>query len=394
MFKMVSNLPKSKFSTRVIHAGQSPDPSTGAIMTPIYASSTFVQDSPGIHKGYEYTRTGNPTRKAYEMCIANLEGGKHAFAFASGLAAADTVLSLLDSGDEILAMDDLYGGSRRLFENVRKRTSNLKFTFGDLSKPEILEKLVSDKIKMIWVESPTNPMLKIADLQYISEVAKKYNIITVADNTFCSPYIQRPIERGFNIVVHSATKYLNGHSDMVGGVVICSDDKYSDQIAYLQNSIGAVQGPFDSFLALRGLKTLSLRMERHCNNALQIALFLKEHEIIDNVYYPGLEKHSGHLIAKKQMNGFGGIVSCVIKGGLKASKRFLETCQIFQLAESLGGVESLIEHPGIMTHASVPKNIRSELGINDGLVRLSVGVEHIDDLLSDLKRSLNAAKDV
>lgn len=390
---MVSNLPKSKFSTRVIHAGQSPDPSTGAIMTPIYASSTFVQDSPGIHKGYEYTRTGNPTRKAYEMCIADLEGGKYAFAFASGLAAADTVLSLLDSGDEILAMDDLYGGSRRLFENVRKRTSNLKFTFGDLSKPKILEKLVSDKIKMIWIESPTNPMLKIVDLQYISEIAKKYNIITVADNTFCSPYIQRPIERGFDIVVHSATKYLNGHSDMVGGVVICSDDKYSDQIAYLQNSIGAVQGPFDSFLALRGLKTLSLRMERHCNNALKIALFLNEHEMIDYVYYPGLEKHSGHLIAKKQMNGFGGIVSCVIKGGLKASKRFLETCQIFQLAESLGGVESLIEHPGIMTHASVPKDIRSELGINDGLVRLSVGVEDIDDLLSDLQRSLNAAKD-
>ncbi len=390
---MVSNLPKSKFSTRVIHAGQSPDPSTGAIMTPIYASSTFVQDSPGIHKGYEYSRTSNPTRKAYEMCIANLEGGKYAFAFASGLAAADTVLSLLDSGDEILAMDDLYGGSRRLFENVRKRTSNLKFTFRDLSKPGILEKLVSNKIKMIWVETPTNPMLKIADLRNISEIAKKYNIITVADNTFCSPYIQRPIERGFDIVVHSATKYLNGHSDMVGGVVICSDDKYSDQVAYIQNSVGAVQGPFDSFLALRGLKTLSLRMERHCNNALQIALFLKEHEMIDDVYYPGLEKHSGHLIAKKQMNGFGGIVSCVIKGGLKPSKRFLETCQIFQLAESLGGVESLIEHPGIMTHASVPKNIRSELGINDGLVRLSVGVEDIDDLLSDLQRALNAAKD-
>tara|TARA_B100000686_G_scaffold63979_1_gene68788 strand:- start:3536 stop:4720 length:1185 start_codon:yes stop_codon:yes gene_type:complete len=393
MLKMVSNLPKSKFSTRVIHAGQSPDPSTGAIMTPIYASSTFVQDSPGIHKGYEYSRTSNPTRKAYEMCIANLEGGKYAFAFASGLAAADTVLSLLDSGDEILAMDDLYGGSRRLFENVRKRTSNLKFTFRDLSKPGILEKLVSNKIKMIWVETPTNPMLKIADLRNISEIAKKYNIITVADNTFCSPYIQRPIERGFDIVVHSATKYLNGHSDMVGGVVICSDDKYSDQVAYIQNSVGAVQGPFDSFLALRGLKTLSLRMERHCNNALQIALFLKEHEMIDDVYYPGLEKHSGHLIAKKQMNGFGGIVSCVIKGGLKSSKRFLETCQIFQLAESLGGVESLIEHPGIMTHASVPKNIRSELGINDGLVRLSVGVEDIDDLLSDLQRALNAAKD-
>ncbi len=390
---MVSNLPKSKFATRAIHAGQSPDPTTGAIMTPIYASSTFVQDSPGVHKGYEYARTGNPTRKAYEMCMANLEVGNSAYAFASGLAAADTVLSLLDSGDHILAMDDLYGGSRRLFDNVRKRTSNLRFVFGDLSKPEVVEKLISEKIKMIWIETPTNPMLKIVDLKYITDLAKQHNIITVADNTFSSPYIQRPIENGFDIVVHSATKYLNGHSDMVGGVVVCSHKKHGEQIAYLQNSVGAVQGPFDAFLALRGLKTLSLRMEKHCSNAMQVALFLKSHDLIDNVYYPGLEDHPGHSIAKRQMNGYGGIVTCVIKGGLDSSKRFLETCQIFQLAESLGGVESLIEHPGIMTHASVPENVRNELGIKDGLVRLSVGIEDIDDLLLDLERALSAAKD-
>ena len=390
---MVSNLPKSKFATRAIHAGQSPDPTTGAIMTPIYASSTFVQDSPGVHKGYEYSRTGNPTRKAYEMCMANLEVGNSAYAFASGLAAADTVLSLLDSGDHILAMDDLYGGSRRLFDNVRKRTSNLRFVFGDLSKPEVVEKLISEKIKMIWIETPTNPMLKIVDLKYITDLAKQHNIITVADNTFSSPYIQRPIENGFDIVVHSATKYLNGHSDMVGGVVVCSHKKHGEQIAYLQNAVGAVQGPFDAFLALRGLKTLSLRMEKHCSNAMQVALFLKSHDLIDNVYYPGLEDHPGHSIAKRQMNGYGGIVTCVIKGGLDSSKRFLETCQIFQLAESLGGVESLIEHPGIMTHASVPENVRNELGIKDGLVRLSVGIEDIDDLLLDLERALSAAKD-
>ena len=390
---MVSNLPKSKFATRAIHAGQSPDPATGAIMTPIYASSTFVQDSPGVHKGYEYARTGNPTRKAYEMCMANLEVGNSAYAFASGLAAADTVLSLLDSGDHILAMDDLYGGSRRLFDNVRKRTSNLRFVFGDLSKPEVVEKLISEKIKMIWIETPTNPMLKIVDLKYITDLAKQHNIITVADNTFSSPYIQRPIENGFDIVVHSATKYLNGHSDMVGGVVVCSHKKHGEQISYLQNAVGAVQGPFDAFLALRGLKTLSLRMEKHCSNAMQVALFLKSHDLIDNVYYPGLEDHPGHSIAKRQMNGYGGIVTCVIKGGLDSSKRFLETCQIFQLAESLGGVESLIEHPGIMTHASVPENVRNELGIKDGLVRLSVGIEDIDDLLLDLERALSAAKD-
>ena len=391
---MVSNLPKSKFATRTIHAGQSPDPTTGAIMTPIYASSTFVQDSPGVHKGYEYARTGNPTRKAYEMCMADLEGGRSAFAFASGLAAADTVLSLLNSGDEVLAMDDLYGGSRRLFEKVRKRTSNLKFNFGDLSNNSNLEKLITKNTKMIWVETPTNPMLKIVDLEYISKVAKKYNIITVADNTFCSPYIQRPIELGFDIVVHSATKFLNGHSDMVGGIVVCSSEEQGEEIAYLQNSVGAVQGPFDAFFALRGLKTLSLRMERHCSNALKVAEFLEQKKVISKVYYPGLKNHEGYEVAKKQMNGFGGIVTCVLSGGLEKARRFLETCQIFQLAESLGGVESLIEHPAIMTHASVPQEVRRGLGIEDGLIRLSVGVEHIDDLINDLERAILAVKDI
>ena len=383
-----------KFETRTIHAGQSPDPSTGAIMTPIYASSTFVQDSPGVHKGYEYARTGNPTRKAYEMCMADLEGGVSAFAFASGLAAADTVLSLLDSGDEILAMDDLYGGSRRLFENVRKRTSNLKFNFGDLSNNLNLEKLITKNTKMIWIETPTNPMLKIVDLQHVAKIAKKHNIITVADNTFCSPYIQRPIEHGFDIVVHSATKFLNGHSDMVGGIVVCSQKEQAEQIAYLQNSVGAVQGPFDAFFALRGLKTLSLRMERHCSNALQIAEYLSKKNVIDKVYYPGLVDHDGYNVAKDQMNGFGGIVTCILSGGLNKAKRFLETCQIFQLAESLGGVESLIEHPAIMTHAAVPKSIRKELGIEDGLIRLSVGVEDIDDLIDDLERAITAVQDL
>jgi len=390
---MVSNLPKSKFSTRAIHAGQSPEPSTGAIMTPIYASSTFVQDSPGIHKGYEYARTGNPTRKAYEMCMADLEGGCNAYAFASGLAAADTVLSLLNSGDEILAMDDLYGGSRRLFDNVRKRTSNLNFSYADLSVTENLDKLITDNIKMIWIETPTNPMLKIVDLKHIAAIAKEKNILTVADNTFCSPFIQRPIEHGFDVVIHSATKFINGHSDIIGGVVVCSNKEIAENIAYLQNSVGAVQGPFDSFLALRGLKTLPLRMERHCNNAMQIAIYLENNNLVEEVFYPGLESHPGHLIAKKQMQGFGGIVTCVVKGGLKASRRFLETCQIFQLAESLGGVESLIEHPAIMTHAALKESVRKELGINDGLVRLSVGIEDIDDLLSDIERALEAIKD-
>ena len=384
--KKKSNLPKSSFATRAIHAGQSPDPTTGAIMTPIYASSTYVQDSPGVHKGYEYSRTANPTRSAYEQCITNLEGGSSGFAFASGMAAADAVLSLLEPGDEILAIDDLYGGTRRLFENIRKSTSGLKFVYGDLSKNQVINNLVSEKTKMIWIETPTNPMLKLVDLSFISKIAKEKNIVTVVDNTFCSPFIQRPIEFGIDIVIHSATKFLNGHSDMVGGVVICKEEHNSERIAYIQNAVGAIQGPFDAYLALRGLKTLSIRMERHCYNALKIAQFLDKNHLVNKVYYPGLKNHPNHDLAKKQMNGFGGIVSCVVKGGIASAKTILETCQIFQLAESLGGVESLIEHPGIMTHASVPKEIRKGLGIEEGLIRLSVGIEDIDDLIYDLDR--------
>ena len=388
--KNKSNLPKSGFSTRAIHAGQFPDPSTGAIMTPIYASSTYVQDSPGVHKGYEYSRTANPTRNAYEQCIANLEGGNNAFAFASGLAASDSVLSLLKSGDQVLAIDDLYGGTRRLFENVRKTTSELKFIYGDLSKNGVINSLVNDKIKMIWIETPTNPLLKLVDLSVVTQVAKEKNILTVVDNTFCSPFIQRPIDYGIDIVIHSATKFLNGHSDMVGGVVVCKEEKNSEKIAYIQNAVGAIQGPFDAYLALRGLKTLPIRMERHSFNALKIAEFLEQNDLIKKVFYPGLKSHPNHKLAKRQMNGFGGILSCITKGGMESAKIILETCQIFQLAESLGGVESLIEHPGIMTHASVPREIRKRLGIEDGLIRLSVGIENIDDLISDLDRGLRA----
>ncbi|PPR30838.1 MAG: Cystathionine beta-lyase [Alphaproteobacteria bacterium MarineAlpha9_Bin2] len=388
--KNKSNLPKSGFSTRAIHAGQFPDPSTGAIMTPIYASSTYVQDSPGVHKGYEYSRTANPTRNAYEQCIANLEGGNNAFAFASGLAASDSVLSLLKSGDQVLAIDDLYGGTRRLFENVRKSTSDLKFIYGDLSKNGVINSLVNDNIKMIWIETPTNPLLKLVDLSVVTQVAKEKNILTVVDNTFCSPFIQRPIDYGIDIVIHSATKFLNGHSDMVGGVVVCKEEKNSKKIAYIQNAVGAIQGPFDAYLALRGLKTLPIRMERHSFNALKIAEFLEQNDLIKKVFYPGLKSHPNHELAKRQMNGFGGILSCITKGGMESAKIILETCQIFQLAESLGGVESLIEHPGIMTHASVPREIRKRLGIEDGLIRLSVGIENIDDLISDLDRGLRA----
>ena len=388
--KNKSNLPKSGFSTRAIHAGQFPDPSTGAIMTPIYASSTYVQDSPGVHKGYEYSRTANPTRNAYEQCIANLEGGNNAFAFASGLAASDSVLSLLKSGDQVLAIDDLYGGTRRLFENVRKSTSDLKFIYGDLSKNGVINSLVNDNIKMIWIETPTNPLLKLVDLSVVTQVAKEKNILTVVDNTFCSPFIQRPIDYGIDIVIHSATKFLNGHSDMVGGVVVCKEEKNSKKIAYIQNAVGAIQGPFDAYLALRGLKTLPIRMERHSFNALKIAEFLEQNDLIKKVFYPGLKSHPNHELAKRQMNGFGGLLSCITKGGIESAKIILETCQIFQLAESLGGVESLIEHPGIMTHASVPREIRKRLGIEDGLIRLSVGIENIDDLISDLDRGLRA----
>ena len=358
-------------------------------MTPIYATSTYVQESPGVHKGYEYSRTGNPTRLAYERCIADLEDGTAGYAFASGMAATATVLELLDAGSQVVAMDDLYGGSYRLFERVRRRSADLDFRFADLSDPAALEAAITPETKMIWVETPTNPLLKLVDLEAVAEIARKRGILTVADNTFASPFVQRPLDYGIDIVVHSATKYLNGHSDMVGGVAVTRNDEIAEQLAFLQNSVGGVQGPFDAFLALRGLKTLALRMERHNANSMEIARWLEAHPKIESVYYPGLESHPQHDLAKRQMEGFGGIVTAILGGGLENARRFLERVQIFSLAESLGGVESLIEHPGIMTHASVPEEKRVELGISDGLVRLSVGVEDGEDLIADLKQALD-----
>ena len=381
---------KQGFETRAIHAGQEPDPTTGAIMTPIYTSSTYVQESPGVHKGYDYSRSTNPTRKALEACIADLEGSNFGYAFASGMSASATVLEILSSGDHVIAMDDLYGGTYRLFENVRKRSAGLDFTFCDLSDVKALEASLEPNTKMIWIETPTNPLLKIADLKAISSFAKNNNLIAVCDNTFCSPFVQNPLEFGFDIVVHSATKYLNGHSDLIGGVVVCSDDKteLAEQLLYLQNAVGSIMNPFDSFLLLRSLKTLPVRMERHCSNAIQIANFLESHNSIQRVIYPGLESHPQHEIAKEQMNGFGGMISVEIKGGLEGAKKFLERTEIFSLAESLGGVESLIEHPAIMTHASIPPEVREEIGISDGLVRLSVGIEALEDLTDDLEKAL------
>ena len=381
---------KQGFETRAIHAGQEPDPTTGAIMTPIYTSSTYVQESPGVHKGYDYSRSTNPTRKALEACIADLEGSNFGYAFASGMSASATVLEILSSGDHVIAMDDLYGGTYRLFENVRKRSAGLDFTFCDLSDVKALEASLKPNTKMIWIETPTNPLLKIADLKAIASFAKHNNLIAVCDNTFCSPFVQNPLEFGFDIVVHSATKYLNGHSDLIGGVVVCSDDKtdLAEQLLYLQNAVGSIMNPFDSFLLLRSLKTLPVRMERHCSNAIQIANFLESHNSIQRVIYPGLESHPQHEIAKEQMNGFGGMISVEIKGGLEGAKKFLERTEIFSLAESLGGVESLIEHPAIMTHASIPPEVREEIGISDGLVRLSVGIEALEDLTEDLEKAL------
>jgi len=380
------------FSTRAIHAGQQPDPVTGAIMTPIYATSTYVQDSPGVHKGYEYSRTKNPTRTALEDCIADLENGSAGFAFGSGMATSGTILELLDSGAHVIAGDDLYGGTYRLFENVRKRTAGLDFTFIDFSDLAAVEAAIRPETKMIWVETPTNPLLKVVDLEGVAGIARRHKLISVCDNTFCSPYVQRPIDWGIDIVVHSATKYLNGHSDVVGGVAIVSgSSRFSDlgdRIAYLQNAVGGVPGPFDSFLVLRALKTLPLRMERHCESAAAIADYLAGHDKIDKVYFPGLASHPQHELATRQMNGFGGMVTAVLTGGLDAATRFLERTELFALAESLGGVESLIEHPAIMTHASIPPEIRAAIGIDDGLVRLSVGIEDLDDLIDDLTQAL------
>jgi cystathionine gamma-lyase len=378
------------FATRCIHAGQSPDPTTGAVMMPIYATSTFAQESPGVHKGFEYARSQNPTRMAFERCIADLEGGTAAFAFSSGLAASATVLDMLEHGSHIVASDDLYGGTRRLFERVRRKSAGLDISYVDLGNPDAVKAALRPNTKLVWVETPTNPLLKLADLEAIAAATRGHGTWLVADNTFASPWVQRPLEFGFDIVVHSTTKYLNGHSDMVGGVVIVGQNQeIREKIAFLQNAVGSVSGPFDSFLALRGLKTLSLRMERHCTSALRIAQFLESHPGVDGVIYPGLASHPQHALAKRQMRGFGGIITARVTGGLDGATRFLERCQLFTLAESLGGVESLIEHPAIMTHASVPPEVRAELGIDDGLVRLSVGIEDADDLIEDLRSALS-----
>ena len=381
-----------RFSTRAIHAGQEPDPTTGAIMTPIYATSTYVQQSPGVHKGYEYARTQNPTRMAYEHCVASLESGTRGFVFASGVAATATLLDLLDTGDHVVAADDLYGGTYRLFERVRRRSAGLDFSFVDLSDPSVLASAVKPRTRMIWIETPSNPLLKLIDLKAVAEFAKARGVLTVADNTFASPFLQRPLEHGFDLVLHSATKYLNGHSDMVGGVVVVGENRdLADRLGFLQNAVGAIGGPFDSFLVLRGLKTLHLRMQRHSENAGAIAQWLEQHTGVSRVIYPGLASHPQHPLAASQMSGFGGMVTAILRGDLASTRRFLENCRLFALAESLGGVESLIEHPAIMTHASLPAERRQAIGIADTLVRLSVGVEDIEDLKEDLATAFAAA---
>ncbi|HEX2083125.1 MAG TPA: cystathionine gamma-synthase, partial [Xanthomonadaceae bacterium] len=375
--------------TLAIHGGQSPDPSTGAVMPPIYATSTYAQSSPGVHQGYEYSRTQNPTRFAYERCIAALEGGTRGFAFASGMAATSTVLELLDSGSHVVAMDDVYGGTYRLFERVRRRSAGLDFSFVDLTDPATFEAAIRPETRMVWIETPTNPMLKIVDLQAVCAIARKRGILAVVDNTFASPILQRPLEHGADIVVHSATKYLSGHSDIVGGIAVVGDNaELAEQLAFLQNSIGAVQGPFDSFLALRGLKTLHLRMKAHCENAMAVAEFLAGHPAVEGVIYPGLASHAQHALAKRQMSGSGGIVSISLRGGFEAAEEFCQSIELLTLAESLGGVESLVNHPAVMTHASVPLERRTSLGIRGELVRLSIGVEDMQDLLRSLADAL------
>ncbi|GGI81194.1 trans-sulfuration enzyme family protein [Legionella impletisoli] len=381
---------QKKFETRAIHAGQSSDPVTGAVMTPIYATSTYAQSAPGVHQGYEYSRTHNPTRKAYEDCLANLESGQYGFAFATGMAAINSVIDMLDSGDHVIAMDDLYGGTFRLFDKVKTRTNRLSFSFVDMREPKHIEEAIRPNTKLIWVETPSNPMLKLANLREIAEIAKRKKLISVADNTFATPWLQRPLELGFDIVVHSATKYLNGHSDVVNGAVVIGDNaELAERLAFLQNSCGGVCGPFDSFLVLRSLKTLSLRMERHSENARALSEWLTQHPKVSKVIYPGLSTHPQHQLAKDQMRDYGGMISMVLNGDLEDAKRFLSRCELFTLAESLGGVESLIEHPAIMTHASIPPDNRKKLGIVDGLIRLSVGIEHIDDLKADLEHALS-----
>ena len=381
-------------ATRVIHGGQAPDPSTGAVMPPIYATSTFEQESPGVHKGLDYGRSHNPTRWALERCVADLESGAAAFAFASGLAAISTVLELLPAGSHIVAGDDMYGGTYRLFERVRRKSAGHDFSYVNLADPSALAAALRPDTKMVWVETPTNPMLKLADLAAIAGLCRERGIITVCDNTFASPIVQRPLEAGIDIVVHSTTKYMNGHSDVIGGVAVVGTQPHQEalreQLGFLQNSVGAIQGPFDSFLVLRGIKTLALRVERSSANALELAQWLEREPTVRQVYYPGLESHPQHALARRQMNGYGGIISIELDTDLAGARRFLERCEVFTLAESLGGVESLIEHPALMTHATIPPAQRAELGISDTLIRLSVGIEHIDDQREDLRRALDA----
>ncbi|HMV77037.1 MAG TPA: PLP-dependent aspartate aminotransferase family protein [Leptospiraceae bacterium] len=380
---------KKGFSTRAIHSGKRPDLTTGAITPPIYATSTYVQESPGRHKGYEYSRSQNLTRESYEKCIADLEGGAEGFAFSSGLAAETACLELLDSGSHVIAQDDMYGGTYRLMENLKKRSANLSFSFVDMSDRNAIEKAIQKNTKMIWIETPSNPLLKIVDLSMIADIAKKNGLLSAVDSTFATPYLQRPLEFGFDIVIHSTTKYINGHSDIIGGMIVTGDDKnLREQFRFLQNSMGGIPSPFDCFLAHRGVKTLSLRMDRHCSNAFAIAEWLETQPQIEKVIYPGLKSHPAYETAKKQMSAFGGMITFILKGTIENSRKFLENCSVFSLAESLGGVESLIEHPAIMTHASVPPEIRKELGISDGLIRVSVGLEDKDDLINDFKNAL------
>lgn len=394
-----------RLSSLVIHGGQRPDPTTGAVMPPVYLTSTYAQESPGVHKGFEYSRSHNPTRYAFERCIASVEGSglsesqdvtAGGFAFSSGLAATATCLELIDSGDHLIAMDDLYGGTYRLMTRVRERSMGLKVSYVDMVDASRIEAAITPRTKMIWVETPTNPTLKIVDLRAVAAIAQKHNLITVCDNTFATPILQRPLSMGFDIVMHSATKYLGGHSDVIGGVLVTRRADLAEKLRFMQNAIGSVMSAFDSYLVLRGMKTLALRMARHCESAQRIAEWLENHPKVDRVVYPGLASHPQYDVAARQMklnssgDGFGGMITIFLKGGLAESRRFLERVRLFALAESLGGVESLIEHPAIMTHASVPAETRAKLGISDTLVRISVGIEDVEDLIADLSQALDA----
>jgi cystathionine gamma-lyase len=385
---------KRHIATRVIHGGQAPDPTTGAVMPPIYATSTFAQESPGVHKGLDYGRSHNPTRWALERCVADIESGGAAYAFASGLAAIAAVLELLPAGSHIVAGDDMYGGTYRLFERVRRASAGHDFTYVDLTDPLALANALRPETKMVWVETPTNPMLKLADLHAIAQLCRERGVMTVCDNTFASPINQRPLELGIDIVVHSTTKYMNGHSDVIGGIAVVGGQAHQqawrERLGFIQNAVGAIQGPFDSFLVLRGIKTLALRIERSNGNALDLAQWLQGQPKVRHVYYPGLASHPQHELARRQMHGYGGIISIDLDTDIAGARRFLEQCEVFTLAESLGGVESLIEHPAIMTHATIPADQRARLGIGDGLIRLSVGIEHVDDQRADLARALGA----